>query len=316
MNTRIEETLDEFPIVRRAREARQSEPTLFSWASRLPELLKIAQKSWDIHIIEPLKGGTLSVVYGGVRASTNEPIVLRIAPATQQTRAELEALLRVSGDAGPLVYAHDLDQGMVLMERLGQPLHASGLGVERELRLCVAALKRVWVPLPNQASFQSVAQWVEHSAAKHRGWWRDAGEPCSENLLSKAQTAAHRIVLNENETKPVLLMGDPHPGNLLATRDGRDWKWIDFAGLYGAPEFDLGKMLASWHDSINTASSPSRILSRHASVIAEEANVDLELLRAYGLYHRVTTGLWLFVIGHRDWGKAMLTATEPLVDAW
>ena len=303
--------LDRFDVVRRAR-AGGAEPELVAWVESLPALIGELLAAWSFEVRGPLGGGTWSVVFEGRLKATGADGVLKVSVPGPHTAGDLRTLMAVQGAAAAIVFTADPTRGAVLMERLGQPLYQSTLDTEAQLRVCVASLRTYWRTIPDPSPFQLATDWVAEAAAKHRAWWTKAGEPCPESLLQHAQETARSILATSAESESVLLMGDPHPANLLAAAHGRGWKWIDLSALYGPREFDLGKMLASWHDAVNAAPRPELVLQRHCAIIAAASGADPAFLWKWGLFHRVTSGLWLHVSGEHEWGKAVLGATEAM----
>jgi streptomycin 6-kinase len=124
-------------------------------------------------------------------------------------------------------------------------------------------LRQLWVS-PGQHSFPEqpdrVTRWLTLIPARYR----QLGGPFEPELLHAAMSAARNLTVTSGRM-PVLLHGDFHRGNVLASaRTG--WLAIDPCPMVGDPEFDIADLTA---DLVEELVGQPGAAGRLASVVSD-----------------------------------------------
>lgn len=299
------ELLDEFDIVRRGRAGKSLTMAEIAWVEQLPVTLPQLLERWRFRVVRPLLGGMLGVVFSGIHQPTDQPAVLKLSNPGMFTRAELRALQIANGEGAPAVYAVDESLGAVVMEHLGEPLRALNESPEVELQRCVQALQSIWRSSVDPERLLPISKTIVGGDEKLQDWWVKGDKPCSWHLVESALTTADDLLVRSARGHQCMLMGDPHPGNLLHANDGT-WKWIDLAGFHGPREHDLGKMLALWSAGMCDHPNAIQTLSSYCSTLSSAASVDPATVWEWGFWLSTGKGLWLTGLGDVERGKRVL----------
>jgi streptomycin 6-kinase len=119
--------------------------------------------------------------------------------------------------------------------------------------------------------------------------YRQLGHPFEPGLLHAALAATRN--LTARPPRPVLLHGDFHRGNVLAsTRAG--WLAIDPSPLTGDPEYDIADLTADFLDEHVGQATASRELAAVLSGLSQAIpHLDLRRARDWMLAKRITLAL-------------------------
>ncbi len=200
--------------------------------------------------------------------------------------------------------------GVFVVERLGPSLDALALPIDVRHEIMCAAAAAMWTPLTAQE-----AQPFMTGAAKGR-WladfivdaWERLGHPCNEAAIASALDCAERRVAAHSDERSVLVHGDVHQWNTLATLDGTGFKLIDPDGMYAEPEYDLGIIMREDPvELLNELRTDPRQRSRRLAALT---GCDENAIWEWGVVERVSTGLLCTEIGLDDVGRDMLHVAE------
>ena len=166
-----------------------------------------------------------------VTTADGQPAVLKVCYPDAQPRHEAAALCRWAGHgAAALLRAHP-DRGLLLLEQLTPHRSLRAEDDAAVLPIAARVLRQLWVP-PRQHSFPEQAARVRHWLTLIPGRYHQLGRPFEPDLLHAALAAARD--LTAATSRPVILHGDFHRGNVLASaRAG--WLAIDPCPLAGDP---------------------------------------------------------------------------------
>lgn len=96
-------------------------------------------------------------------------------------------------------------------------------------------------------------------------------------LLSKAKKLFEE--LTKSTKQDVVLHGDLHHDNVLASQDG--WKAIDPHGYIGDPVFEVGSIIFNPYDCFPTYTSLSEIIHRRFAIMIEALPFDSQRIKAW-----------------------------------
>ena len=213
------------------------------WLDGLSELVAGIERDWGISVGRAYMDGTEAFV-ADATASDGTLAVLKLgmprAAGDAHTENEATVLRLCAGDGCPALLREDLDRGALLLERLGPSLSQLGLPTEVRQRIICDTASRVWRPavgadLPSGAD---KAAWLIDFITTT---WEELDRPCSERAVDHAVACAERRARAHDGERAVLVHGDVHQWNTLASlTEAGTYKLVDPDGLLAEPEYDLG----------------------------------------------------------------------------
>ncbi len=218
-----------------------------SWIEHLPEIVSAAERRWSLtpHSVLPV-GKELSLLIA-VTTAAGGPAVLKASYPDARPRQEAAALSRWAGNGAAALLRADPVRGLLLLEQLAA---CTSLRAEDDASALIAAariLQQLWVS-PGRHSFPAQADRVSGWLTMIPARYRQLGSPFEPELMHAAMTAARNLTVASGQA-PVLLHGDFHRGNVLASaRAG--WLAIDPCPVVGEPEFDIADLTADLADEL------------------------------------------------------------------
>lgn len=263
-------------------------------ASHLPplsaELSRVADDllvEWDLERDgDSMRGHTALVL--PVRTSDGSPAVLKVAQPRSEERHEILGLQTWSGDGAVRLLRGDPRRGAMVLERAGPTdLHA----VE-DIEACeiVAGLyERLHVPAPRRLDLltELVARSIDELS--------HAGSTLPRRVVEQATHLARDLVADPASVG-ILVHGDLHPGNVLASRRAdaeRDpWLVIDPAPLSGDPHYEVAPMLWSRWEEIAASGDVRWAVRRRFHTIVDVAGLDEDRARDWVIVRAALNAWW------------------------
>ncbi|MEM8903310.1 MAG: aminoglycoside phosphotransferase family protein [Actinomycetota bacterium] len=280
------------------------------WLRELPALVDDLAEAWGLVIGEPMDGGTESLVVT-VTLDDATPAVLKLLLARASDpllgpagRHEETALRLADGNGCARLHRSDVDRGALLLERLGPSLSELGLPLAERLEIMCDAASRLWRPAPTAGlpTGATKATWLIGSV---RSTWEQLGRPCSERVVEHAIACGERRRAAHTDERAVLVHGDIHQWNTLAS--DRGFLLVDPDGLLAEPEYDLGILMRE---------DPVELLDGdpydRARWLAERCDLDVVAIWEWGVIERVSTGLLCAAIGLDVEAEQLLSAAEAV----
>ena len=281
------------------------------WEAGLPTLLQELAARWSLTLGRALPGGSASYVVE-VRTATGRPAVVKVAMLDPGFEAEVEALRDAQGQGYARLLDHDPGRGAVLLERLGPALSGSGLAAEEQLDVLATTLAGAWRPPDRPATDRARA--LADGIASRRDLVRLTDEPAVERALAYAAELA-----GTDPADPVLVHGDPHPGNLLrvtAPRPGAPTGWclVDPEPCVTDAAYDLGVAVRDFSSTLlaDPAGAAARLRS-WCERVARPSGTDPGRVWAWGYLERVSTGLYVRSFGAPAVAEPFLRSAALLV---
>ena len=271
-----------------------------AWLSSLPEVVARLASEWSLTLGRSFAEGSGSYC---VRAGSDA--VIKVVAPGHDAAAQIRTLQAADGRGYVRLLASSGDA--LLLEALGEPLD---LAPESCLPLVARLLRRAWLPPSEEplANAEELAELVERLWHKH-------DRPCSREAYSQAMRYAERRSVPS--APPVLVHGDPHPGNVLqvpAPRSGTEsgYVFIDPSGFVADPAYDLGIVLRDWCSELLAAPDPVALARRYCAVLAASSGFSATAIWEWGYIERVSTGLFLMDFAGPA-GEPFLRTAELLV---
>jgi streptomycin 6-kinase len=288
------------------------------WLEDLPDILASLAADWSIAYGRPLDGGNAAYVIEAVTAN-GRPVIAKLAlPAGVDGFApfeqELEALRLAGGDPYAELIRHDVSRRSLLLERLGPPLASLGWPPARQLTTVASTLARGWRPVPagRLPTGAAKAEWLAGFVARK---WVDLGRPCSQAAAEKAVSYAAERAAAFDPERAVLIHGDAHARNLLLKPDPADgrtsFRLIDPEGLLSEPAHDLGVALRDGNEELLAGDTAGTAAGRCRQA-ALLTGVNGEAIWQWAFIERVSTGLFLSHLGHRQEARPYLAVADRL----
>jgi len=268
-----------------------------AWLERLPEMVRSAQRRWELRVGVPFDNEEVSCAWvAPVALADGTQTVLKIGMPHMEAEQEAEGLHFWDGDPTVRLIDSDDDLGAMLLERC-QPGTSLRTVPEVEQDVIIAGLlRRLWrSPRPPHA-FRPLSAltkfWSDQTIANIKNW-RDAGS-IREGLRLFEE-------LPRNAPNEALLATDLHAGNVLRS-ERAPWLVIDPKPFIGDPAYDVTQHLLNCSERLRT--DPIGLIRRMGDLL----EVDHERVRLW-TFARVATS------PPRDWSNedwtAVTRATAP-----
>ncbi len=281
------------------------------WLAALPALIRAMEQRWSITVAESYAFATEAFVARAWQAD-GTPVVLKLAPPSAIRRCgpgsaidDQVAALRMSNGRGCVrLLRHDRDRGALLLERLGQPLADSNTPHAERMRILTAAAQVFWRPVAPGHSLPTGADQAIELARYIRATWKALNKPCTARTIRHAMTAAHHRAAAHDDNRAVLVHGDLHQWNALASQ--HDYLLVDPHGIIAEPEYDLGVIMRE--DPLELMQGDPR---NRATELAAHTGRDEDAIWEWGVLQRVATGLKCSSLG-MPVGPLMLAAADQI----
>jgi streptomycin 6-kinase len=282
------------------------------WLDALPDLVTGLERDWRITVGAALRGGSAGLVVRATNAA-GEPFVLKLgSPAHENFSNEVAALRIAAGRGYADLFNCDEPRRAILLECLGPILHDLGLPIPRRIEIICEILRQAWRPAPDPAAFRSGAQKARHLASSIAERHQQLGEPCSRRVVAQAMAFATEREDAFDPARAVLLHGDAHDHNALQTLDGADFKFVDPDPLFGERAYDVAISMRSWTNEL-LAGDPVGLGLDRCAQLADLTDEPPRAIWQWGFLERVSSGLFLMVLGRVEEGRRMLEVAETWV---
>lgn len=280
------------------------------WLGRLGYLIHGIEHDWGITVGSTFSGGSESYV-AAARTDDGTSAVVKIEmPPYASFAGEVRTLVAAGGCGYARLLAHDEERHATLQERLGPPLHESGLPVTVQIEILCTTLRRAWeVPAPSGlTSAADKARWLSAFIAET---WEDLNRPCSGRVVEQALSFAETRGAAFDPEAAVLVHGDAHNANALQDpgRAPTQFKLVDPDGLLAEPAYDLAIPMREWSGELLNGDAARRGHERCAH-LSHLTGVDPRPIWEWGFVERVSTGLLATAVGAERLGKEMLDVAE------
>lgn len=258
------------------------------WLSNFDEMIALYEQKWELSIHDPFD---LSFNFVAPATRNNgEEVVLKVVLSHKEFCAELEVLKLMKGKGMVELLDHDLDQGVMILDRL-RPGHtlAEIKDDEEAAHIASQIMKKLWVAAPKHSNIETVVDRensLKRIARQHpNGFGPIAKEEIEEALMLFEQ-------LNREINQPYLLHGDLHHYNIL--KNGDSWTAIDPKGLIGDREYDVIQYLLNKLPETNVKNT----IEKRINIFVKELDLDKERVLLRGFSHAVLSTCWTIEDGN------------------
>jgi streptomycin 6-kinase len=283
------------------------------WLEQLPRTLADAATRWSLDLRPPFANLTFNYAAPATLAD-GTPVVVKagFVPPDKELVSEVAALTHWNGRGAVRLLESDLDQGLLLLERLvpGRPL-GEVEDDQEALSIAATVLEQLWrsgpPPPPTALSspFPLTSDWSK-GFARLRSHFTGGTGPFPAALVERAERLWSELEASKAEPA-VVLHGDLNFGNVLSA-EREPWLAIDPKGIIGEPVYDTGIFLRDPVDRILAAAHPNRFLARRIDQLAERLGFERYRIRDWGLAQAVLSAWWSIEDEGSGWEPALFCA--------
>ena len=256
---------------------------------------------WDWRPAPPL-GHATPVHVRPVTLGNGDPAILKTVTPGRGCELEAAALRAFDGRGIVRLLDADLDNGLILLERIDPGLPMRYVADEDAAIAAASHVMRALRATPPAPSFPTTSDWAGGLAFLRARFHGGTGP-----LPAALVDAAERVFddLHASASERVLLHGDLHHDNILsATR--ASWLAIDPKGVVGEPAYEPGALLRNPLPDLLRSPNPRRLLGRRIDGLSEALDLDRRRVAAYAFAQAVLAAWWQFEDEGAGWA--------PLVD--
>ncbi|MFF2489063.1 aminoglycoside phosphotransferase family protein [Microbacterium sp. NPDC058062] len=251
------------------------------WLDRLPDLVDRQCDRWRLDLDGVVVHGSNALVVPVRREE--ERAVLRLAPPGDDVSAETAALAHWDGRGVVRLLDADVGSGASLLERL-DPTRTLQTEPVHEAIATLGTLTRV-LAVPAPADAPRTRDIAAEATTAFPAEWEALAGPTPPRALDAAVAAAS--VLGSTPDDSVSVNGDLHFAQVLA--GGRlPWTVVDPVLLRGDPEYDIGRVLWSRLDELD---SDAAVFAAFDAFV-DAAGVPPERARRWVLVRSMSYLLW------------------------
>ncbi|MEO9254137.1 MAG: aminoglycoside phosphotransferase family protein [Tepidiformaceae bacterium] len=282
-----------------------------AWLTDLDAIVAALARDWELALGPVMSGGSAALVAEAV-TEAGLPVVLKVpVPDPAPVRHEAAALQFAGGRGYARLLQHDPTSGAMLLERLGTPLHESGLPLDAQLRIICTTLETAWRRPPIEHQFMNGREKAEDLAAFITELWQEFDRPCSERVVDRAVMYARRCASAFAPETCVLAHGDAHALNTMRVPGSQaaEFKFIDPDGLVIEPAYDLAISMRGWNEPLLAGDAVVLGLQR-ARFLSELTGVSPGPIWEWGFIERVSTAFVFKQLAHDTEAAQYLAVSE------
>ncbi|RII13779.1 Aminoglycoside/hydroxyurea antibiotic resistance kinase [Streptomyces sp. YIM 130001] len=211
-----------------------------AFIEQLPVQAQEFTERWELRVTGPAMHGVAALVLPVVRADGSRA-ALKMQVLDAESEGEPVALRRWDGDGAVRLLAHDEPTNTLLLERLDETRHLSGLDDSREAVRLLAELLARLTAVPAPPGLRTLGDEVRGMQERLPSALARVADPDARAVIADCAAAVREVA---DEPGDRLLHWDLHYDNVLAG-DREPWLAIDPKPLAGDPGFDLMPALAN-----------------------------------------------------------------------
>jgi streptomycin 6-kinase len=264
-----------------------------AWLESLESTVQTYLEKWGLISEGPVDNLSYNYVVK-VTDTKGTPLILKLGVPNFDTRNEMVTLQNYDGDGCAKLLKFDLENGVMLLERLvpGRMLSAESDEMS-VLDIYIKVWKAIRKPLPGGASTPSLVHWFEGLTN-----YRNSGDvQIALEHVQLAEECFQQVM--ETSEGPELLHGDLHHENILYSEQN-GWMAIDPKGVAGDPYFDVVSFLVNQLDS---KVDPKGILKLRVDTICEQLGLDRQRLLKAAIALGTLYACWGIEDQDPDWEK-------------
>jgi streptomycin 6-kinase len=268
-----------------------------AWLDSLGEQVSEYERRWGIRVAGTCLGGTEGFVAEARTGDGQEAVLKIVLTGADPKRQELRTLRAANGKGYARLLRADEERNVLLVEKLGQQLHACGLPEEQVISHICATLREAWMPQqPDGLPFATGADRADEFKGVIERLWPSLGRPREASTYEMALEFAARRKAAFDPAQSVLVHGDAHEWNTLAVPGRADaFKLVDPDGAFAEKAFDLAIPMREWPNGV--PDDPLQQLRWRCGLLAHLTGLVAQPIWEWSLLQLVWNGLLLKEIG-------------------
>jgi len=258
------------------------------WLDSIPSLIRKYEKEWSLKVLPPFD---LNYNYvAPVLLSDGSEAVLKIAfPGDKEFQSEIQALTLFNGRAVANILRAEPKDAVALIEKVQPGTPLSSLADDDEAtRILARLIKRIRQPLPANHNFITIADWSS-AISKFRQIFPTSNSLIPSHLLAKAEKLFETLIASSEP--PVLLHGDLHHDNVLASQGG-EWLAIDPKGIAAEPSNEVAAMIRNPYEKLKNIADLEPLLRRRLLILSQELELEAQRLQDWCFAQTVLSAVW------------------------
>ena len=260
----------------------------YDWLQRLPTLLTTYGERWELTLGTPFTNLSYHFVISA-RQNNGKDVVLKLCAPTQEFAAEIAALQHFDGIGMVRLLKKDGKDEIMLLERLMPGSSLTSISDDTQATaIAIQVMRQLWRPVSTNFPFPTIAQWSQ-DLTHLRHYYQGGTGPFPEALVTEAERLYADLVTSMAD--PVLLLGDLHHDNILASK-GSEWLAIDPKGVIGEPAYEIGAFLRNPRPIIAQTRDLPQLFKRRIDQFSAELGIDRSRIRGWCLYEAFLSAWW------------------------
>lgn len=261
-----------------------------AWLSSLPSLLDRAVERWDLELGEPFRDGSAAWVAPATRRADGTEAVLKVTVPHREARFEGDGLRLWNGDGAVDLLAQDAGDDVLLLERCrpGTPLRDDQSSVEDRLVIGAEILRRLWIPAPRDAPFETVDEVCREWSGLVRRRMDELRPDLDPGLVAIGADLLERLPASAE--RRVVIHGDFNPTNILRA-EREPWLAIDAKPMIGDPGYDVLPLATQLGEPSDGVPRPHE-LRRHFELVCGVLAEPVDRALAWSTARLVESALW------------------------
>ncbi len=261
-----------------------------AWLSKIPELIKIYEKKWNL--ISQGYFENLSINYvEKVRTADGKDAVLKIGvPSDNEFLREVETLKLFNGKGSIKLLEVDIDDFAMILERCipGKPLSELN-NEEEEIKIFADVCNKLWI-----AATPEMKQDKASDEIKYFDWYFENIENTANlipiDLVQKAKEVFEDLIASQG--KLCLLHSDLHHDNILSSERG--WLSIDPKGVIGEREYESAVYIHNPHSRFKENDNLIDVdfFNRRIQLLAKYLDLDKRRIAQWAFVKQTISLIW------------------------
>lgn len=279
------------------------------WLANLNSRVLGIKDKWGLQLGKILKGGSDSLVIEAITNEGNLAILKLSIPDSFGLRREASILNRANGCGYPKLYQQDSKSAIFLVERLGKSLESLNLPLVKKLAISCQVMQNSWLKIDKELKLPTgleKANWLEDFINQ---LYMEFPDSCSKKTIHKAFQYLEARKDAFDLANCVMVHGDGHFDNILATLDGNTHKLIDPEGLFAEPAYDLAIPMRENNQGL-LLEKTLKSGRKRSDLLAKLTGVNELAIWQWGFIERISTGLYLKKLGYHKESQITLQIAE------
>ena len=263
-----------------------------AWLKRLPELLEVCARRWELSVDVPMAEDYAVMSYNYITPATRgdgSDVIIKIASSKKDFSTERESLHFYGGKGAVKLLDSDEELNTLLLERLipGVPLSENS-DDEENTRIAARVMRRLWQKAPQKHGNRSVEDEVTKLSEVRIRFDGSTG-PLPTKFVEKAEAQFAELIATSAES--VVLHSDLHHWNILSA-EREPWLAIDSKGLVGDPAFEVATYMHNRPPISCKGKDLRKLIARRVDIFAEELGFTRERILAWSWTHCLLCAWW------------------------